>query len=106
MAKALKCEYEIDIPEFSKVSSEARDLVQKLLLADPDERLTADQCLSHPWLSGKDRWNWLSNQGQTTVPECATDFMNNLCVARFLTFHLLITWVGGKVEIVASIMVL
>ena len=55
MAKALKCEYEIDIPEFSKVSSEARDLVQKLLLADPDERLTADQCLSHPWLSGKDR---------------------------------------------------
>ena len=52
MAKALKCEYEIDIPEFSKVSSEARDLVQKLLLADPDERLTADQCLSHPWLSG------------------------------------------------------
>ena len=52
MAKALKCEYEIDIPEFSKVSSEARDLVQSLLLAAPDERLTADQCLSHPWLSG------------------------------------------------------
>ena len=39
MAKALKCEYEIDIPEFSKVSAEARDLVQKLLLASPEERL-------------------------------------------------------------------
>ena len=50
MAKALKCEYEIDIPEFSKVSAEARDLVQKLLLASPEERLTAEQCLSHPWL--------------------------------------------------------
>ena len=28
MAKALKCEYEVDIPEFSLVSPEARDLVQ------------------------------------------------------------------------------
>ena len=46
MAKALKCEYEIDIPEFSKVSAEARDLVQKLLLASPEERLTADQVMT------------------------------------------------------------
>ena len=45
MAKALKCEYEIDIPEFSKVSAEARDLVQKLLLASPEERLTAEQVM-------------------------------------------------------------
>ena len=53
MAKALKCEYEVDIPEFSIVSSEARDLVERLLVANPEERLTADDCLSHPWLSGQ-----------------------------------------------------
>ena len=53
MAKALKCEYEVDIPEFSIVSSEARDLVERLLVGSPDERLTAEDCLSHPWLSGQ-----------------------------------------------------
>ena len=53
MAKALKCEYEVDIPEFSIVSCEARDLVERLLVASPGERLTADDCLSHPWLSGQ-----------------------------------------------------
>ena len=53
MAKALKCEYEVDIPEFSIVSSEARDLVERLLVARPDGRLTAEDCLSHPWLSGQ-----------------------------------------------------
>ena len=66
MAKALKCEYEIDIPEFSKVSSEARDLVQSLLLAAPDERLTADQCLSHPWLSGDVSYITVINELETT----------------------------------------
>ena len=54
MAKALKCEYEVDIPELRKVSGEARDLVQRLLLASPDRRLTAEECLAHPWLSGQD----------------------------------------------------
>ena len=53
MAKALKCEYELDIPEFSLVSSEARDLVERLLVAEPEERLTAEDCLAHPWLSGQ-----------------------------------------------------
>ena len=53
MAKALKCEYEVDIPEFSIVSSEARDLVERLLVASPEERPTAEDCLSHPWLSGQ-----------------------------------------------------
>ena len=49
-----------------KVSSEARDLVQKLLLADPDERLTADQCLSHPWLSGDVIYIDVLNELETT----------------------------------------
>ena len=66
MAKALKCEYEIDIPEFSKVSAEARDLVQKLLLASPEERLTAEQCLSHPWLSGDVTYMNVLNELETT----------------------------------------
>ena len=41
-------------------------MVQKLLLADPDERLTADQCLSHPWLSGDVIYIDVLNELETT----------------------------------------
>ncbi|KAI9006535.1 kinase-like domain-containing protein, partial [Phycomyces nitens] len=37
-----------DIPLF--VSLEATDLVSKILVKDPDTRLTAKECLEHPWL--------------------------------------------------------
>lgn len=33
------------------VSQEAQDLVTALLKADPAERLTAQQCLEHPWMA-------------------------------------------------------
>ena len=66
MAKALKCEYEVDIPEFSRVSAEARDLVQSLLLAEPEARLTAEACLAHPWLSGDVTYMNVLNELETT----------------------------------------
>ncbi|KAI9006532.1 kinase-like domain-containing protein [Phycomyces nitens] len=37
------------IPSF--VSPEATDLILKILVKDPDTRLTAKECLEHPWLS-------------------------------------------------------
>lgn len=35
---------------FNVVSSEAKDLISRLLKVEPSERLSADQILSHPWL--------------------------------------------------------
>ena len=35
---------------FKSVSHDAKDFIEKLLLRDPKERLTAKQALSHPWL--------------------------------------------------------
>lgn len=32
------------------ISAKAKDLVSKLLCVDPEQRLTADQALSHPWI--------------------------------------------------------
>lgn len=44
-------------PNFSELlhdcSSEALDLVTRMLDKDPDERPSAQQCLEHPWLSSK-----------------------------------------------------
>eukprot|EP01052_Picozoa_sp_SAG31_P032038 SAG31_NODE_3468_length_4238_cov_112.307321_4_plen_143_part_00 len=39
---------------FSGVSSDAKDLITKMLVKDPKNRLSAEQVLSHPWLGGDD----------------------------------------------------
>ena len=36
---------------WDNISSEAKDLVSKLLVKDPAERLTVQQILQHPWLA-------------------------------------------------------
>ena len=40
-------------PYWDEVSSEAKDLISKLLILDSSKRLNADQILEHPWLNGK-----------------------------------------------------
>lgn len=39
-----------DFAAWTDVSSDAKDLISKLLHKDPNERLTADQLLLHPWI--------------------------------------------------------
>jgi len=43
--------YHIDEPEWADVSSEAKDLVAKLLTYNPDERINAFDALKHPWIT-------------------------------------------------------
>lgn len=38
------------MPPEVKVSGEAKDFVQKLLVKDLSRRMTADEALKHPWL--------------------------------------------------------
>jgi len=44
---------DIDFPDelFEDVSPEAVDFIRRLLVKDPGERLTAKECLKHPWLA-------------------------------------------------------
>ncbi|XP_068188788.1 death-associated protein kinase 2 [Antennarius striatus] len=42
--------YEFKDHYFSMTSSMARDFIQKLLVKNPSDRLTADECLLHPWI--------------------------------------------------------
>lgn len=44
------CKYEFPSPYFDKVSDAAKDLISKILVRDPKERLNADQILSHQWI--------------------------------------------------------
>jgi len=43
--------YEFGSPYWDEVSEDAKDLISKLLVADPKKRLTAQQALAHTWCS-------------------------------------------------------
>ena len=40
-------------PVWETISSNAKDLIKKLLTIHPGKRLTAEQCLLHPWFSSQ-----------------------------------------------------
>ncbi|KRY50894.1 Twitchin [Trichinella britovi] len=44
------CDWDFDSDAFKTVSDEAKDFIKKLLVRDPNCRLTVQQCLEHPWL--------------------------------------------------------
>eukprot|EP01098_Paradermamoeba_levis_P003749 TRINITY_DN1667_c0_g1_i1.p1 TRINITY_DN1667_c0_g1~~TRINITY_DN1667_c0_g1_i1.p1 ORF type:complete len:366 (-),score=157.56 TRINITY_DN1667_c0_g1_i1:122-1135(-) len=39
-------------PYWTNVSDSAKDLINRMLVVDPAERLTAAECLNHPWVQG------------------------------------------------------
>eukprot|EP01097_Dermamoeba_algensis_P002647 TRINITY_DN2047_c0_g1_i1.p1 TRINITY_DN2047_c0_g1~~TRINITY_DN2047_c0_g1_i1.p1 ORF type:complete len:362 (-),score=66.70 TRINITY_DN2047_c0_g1_i1:76-1161(-) len=51
--KILAVEYDFDDPAWDYVSDAAKDLIRHLLVKDPKKRLTADECLSDPWVKGE-----------------------------------------------------
>ena len=51
MARTLKCQFTFEMPNFEKVSDNAKDFISSLLVLKADERMTAEQCLAHPWLT-------------------------------------------------------
>ena len=46
-----KGEYTFPSPYWDDVSEGAKDIVSKVLVVDPSKRLTAQQCLEHPWIA-------------------------------------------------------
>ena len=51
MARTLSCDYNFELPNFAKVTDTAKDFISRLLVLEAEHRLTADQCLAHPWLT-------------------------------------------------------
>ena len=60
MSKIKEVDYGLDQAELCKTSDEAKDFISRLLLKDPNQRLTATQCLEHQWL--KDEKLYLSKK--------------------------------------------
>jgi len=51
--KILKCDYSFNSPNWDQISAEAKDLVQKMLILQPDKRITATEAIQHMWVQGK-----------------------------------------------------
>ncbi|XP_064465871.1 myosin light chain kinase, smooth muscle-like [Ornithodoros turicata] len=46
----IKVDYDFDDEVFEKISDTAKDFIQKLLIKNPQKRLSAQHCLEHEWL--------------------------------------------------------
>jgi len=46
--------YAFDVPAWNEVTPEAKHMVKQLMTVDPNERLTIEQALAHPWLQRPD----------------------------------------------------
>jgi serine/threonine-protein kinase CHEK2 len=46
--------YDFPSPYWDSVGDPALDLIEKMLTVDPEQRITVDECLEHPWLTGND----------------------------------------------------
>lgn len=42
--------FQLEAPEWKSISSNAKDLVLKMLAPNPHNRLTIEEVLSHPWM--------------------------------------------------------
>lgn len=50
----IKCgTFEFPSPYWDDISDLAKDLISKLLVVDPKERLDADGIMAHPWVKGE-----------------------------------------------------
>lgn len=46
------CDWDFDEQAFRHISEEGKDFIRKLLVANKEKRMTAHECLLHPWLTG------------------------------------------------------
>jgi len=51
--KITEAKYDFDDPVWEEISDLAKDLIRKLLVKDPAQRLSAKKCLKHPWIAGQ-----------------------------------------------------
>lgn len=51
--KIMDVKYDFDDPSWDEVSEDAKDLIRHLLVKNPEERFTAQQCKEHSWILGK-----------------------------------------------------
>ena len=65
--------------EWKNISSNAKDLIQKLLCVEPNQRITVDELLAHPWVTS-------SNVPSMDLPSPG-NMMNKEALDQFKAYH-------------------
>jgi len=50
----MEVKYDFEDSSWDEVSDAAKNLIRNLLVKDPKQRYTAQQCLNDPWVMGQD----------------------------------------------------
>ena len=62
------CSFLYTLQKLDAISSEAKDLIQRLLVTNPLERLTPGECLEHPWLQERSSLVQRSSSDSVRIP--------------------------------------
>lgn len=65
MNNVAKGKYDLETAPFDKISKSALDLIRKLLVMNPDKRITAEEALKHPWFKenkAKEMYNTIKDE--------------------------------------------
>ncbi|XP_069132541.1 twitchin-like isoform X9 [Argopecten irradians] len=71
------CDWEFAEDAFASISPEAKDFIRKLLIKQPQRRMTVHECLDHAWLKGD-----LSDR-QTRIPSSRYDKIRARIAQRY-----------------------
>lgn len=63
-------ECSLELEEWKAVSPESKDLITKMLTHDPSKRISAEECLAHPWIK--------HSGGDAISSSMAKNVLNNL----------------------------
>lgn len=53
LAQNRACDFDFTKEDYSKLDPQAFDLLKKMLEKNPEERITAEEAVNHPFISGK-----------------------------------------------------
>jgi len=48
----MRADYDFPVDYWSEISDNAKDFIRRLLVVEPSKRMTSEQALEHPWLTG------------------------------------------------------
>ncbi|CAK72198.1 unnamed protein product (macronuclear) [Paramecium tetraurelia] len=51
----IECKYDLQEEFWQQISDDARDLIKKLLMKEPDERISMQSALEHPWIKNRNQ---------------------------------------------------
>ncbi|XP_058886060.1 peripheral plasma membrane protein CASK isoform X12 [Acipenser ruthenus] len=61
----IRGKYKMNPRQWSHISESAKDLVRRMLMLDPAERITVYEALNHPWLKERDRYAYKIHLAET-----------------------------------------